>query len=145
MHVDAGVGVEEIEAFASRAFLVAVVLLVAVSVGVFGGAAAVVVAGVAGEYCGEVALEQGSERRRAGAHDAEIEFDGGPDEEVEADPAGVGHPFDLVKVRMQTAEKGVYTGAMDVVRKTIAKEGMARVSFTFDWEGNCLRAALLTM
>jgi hypothetical protein len=45
---------------------------------------------------------------------------------------------------MQTAEKGVYTGAMDVVRKTIAKEGMARVSFTFDWERNCLRAALLT-
>ena len=40
----------------------------------------------------------------------------------------VGHPFDLVKVRMQTAEKGVYSGAMDVVRKTIAKEGMARVS-----------------
>lgn len=40
----------------------------------------------------------------------------------------VGHPFDLVKVRMQTAEKGVYTGAMDVVKKTIAKEGMARVS-----------------
>lgn len=39
----------------------------------------------------------------------------------------VGHPFDLVKVRLQTAEKGVYTGAMDVVRKTIAKEGMARV------------------
>jgi solute carrier family 25 carnitine/acylcarnitine transporter 20/29 len=39
----------------------------------------------------------------------------------------VGHPFDLVKVRMQTAEKGVYSGAMDVVRKTIAKEGMARV------------------
>ncbi|KAK4539329.1 hypothetical protein LTR36_000791 [Oleoguttula mirabilis] len=25
-----------------------------------------------------------------------------------------GHPFDLVKVRLQTAEKGVYTGAMDV-------------------------------
>jgi hypothetical protein len=41
----------------------------------------------------------------------------------------VGHPFDLVKVRMQTAEKGVYSGAMDVVRKTIAKEGMARVRF----------------
>jgi len=35
----------------------------------------------------------------------------------------VGHPFDLVKVRLQTAEKGVYTGAMDVVRKTIAREG----------------------
>lgn len=42
----------------------------------------------------------------------------------------VGHPFDLVKVRMQTAEKGVYTGAMDVVKKTIAKEGMARVRFS---------------
>ncbi|KAK4968138.1 carnitine transporter [Elasticomyces elasticus] len=38
----------------------------------------------------------------------------------------VGHPFDLVKVRMQTAEKGVYSGAIDVVRKTIAREGLAR-------------------
>lgn len=38
----------------------------------------------------------------------------------------VGHPFDLVKVRMQTAEKGVYSGAFDVARKTIAKEGLAR-------------------
>lgn len=39
----------------------------------------------------------------------------------------VGHPFDLVKVRLQTAEKGVYTGAMDVVRKTVAREGAVRV------------------
>lgn len=39
----------------------------------------------------------------------------------------VGHPFDLVKVRLQTAEKGVYSGAMDVVKKTIAREGLARV------------------
>lgn len=38
----------------------------------------------------------------------------------------VGHPFDLVKVRLQTAEKGVYTGAIDVVRKTVAREGLAR-------------------
>ena len=38
----------------------------------------------------------------------------------------VGHPFDLVKVRMQTAEKGVYTGAIDVVRKTFAREGVRR-------------------
>ena len=38
----------------------------------------------------------------------------------------VGHPFDLVKVRMQTAEKGVYSGAFDVARKTIAKEGLRR-------------------
>ncbi|KAF3927948.1 Mitoferrin-2 [Dactylellina cionopaga] len=38
----------------------------------------------------------------------------------------VGHPFDLVKVRMQTAEKGVYTGTLDVVKKTLAKEGLRR-------------------
>lgn len=38
----------------------------------------------------------------------------------------VGHPFDLVKVRLQTAEKGVYTGAIDVVKKTVAREGMMR-------------------
>ncbi|MCJ1439082.1 carnitine transporter [Xylographa pallens] len=36
----------------------------------------------------------------------------------------VGHPFDLVKVRLQTADKGVYTGAIDVVRKTVAREGL---------------------
>lgn len=38
----------------------------------------------------------------------------------------VGHPFDLVKVRLQTAEKGVYKSAIDVVRKSIAKDGLAR-------------------
>ncbi|KAL4783365.1 mitochondrial carrier domain-containing protein [Aspergillus varians] len=38
----------------------------------------------------------------------------------------VGHPFDLVKVRMQTAAQGVYSGAIDVVKKTIAREGLAR-------------------
>ena len=40
----------------------------------------------------------------------------------------VGHPFDLVKVRLQTSERGVYSGAVDVVRKTVAREGLARVS-----------------
>ncbi|KAI9867608.1 MAG: carnitine transporter [Trichoglossum hirsutum] len=38
----------------------------------------------------------------------------------------VGHPFDLVKVRLQTADKGVYTSAVDVVRKTVAREGLRR-------------------
>ncbi|KAL4952257.1 mitochondrial carrier domain-containing protein [Aspergillus filifer] len=38
----------------------------------------------------------------------------------------VGHPFDLVKVRMQTAAPGLYSGAIDVVKKTIAREGLAR-------------------
>lgn len=44
----------------------------------------------------------------------------------------VGHPFDLVKVRLQTAEKGVYTGAVDVVRKTVAREGLRKVNTTFE-------------
>ena len=34
----------------------------------------------------------------------------------------VGHPFDLVKVRLQTAEKGVYSSAVDVVRKSVAAQ-----------------------
>ena len=38
----------------------------------------------------------------------------------------VGHPFDLVKVRLQTSDKGVYNGAIDCVRKTIAREGLRR-------------------
>lgn len=38
----------------------------------------------------------------------------------------VGHPFDLVKVRMQTAERGVYSGAIDVVKKSIARDGLRR-------------------
>ncbi|KAI5803368.1 putative mitochondrial carnitine:acyl carnitine carrier [Peziza echinospora] len=37
-----------------------------------------------------------------------------------------GHPFDLIKVRLQTAEKGVYTGAIDCVRKTVTREGLVR-------------------
>ncbi|KAI9706609.1 MAG: carnitine transporter [Candelina mexicana] len=38
----------------------------------------------------------------------------------------VGHPFDLVKVRLQTSEKGVYSSALDVIRKSVAKEGLVR-------------------
>jgi solute carrier family 25 carnitine/acylcarnitine transporter 20/29 len=36
----------------------------------------------------------------------------------------VGHPFDLTKTRLQTAAPGTYTGAADVVRKTIARDGV---------------------
>ncbi|WVR03064.1 hypothetical protein IAU60_000053 [Kwoniella sp. DSM 27419] len=36
----------------------------------------------------------------------------------------VGHPFDLTKTRLQTAAPGTYTGAIDVVRKTIAQDGI---------------------
>ncbi|KAH0532173.1 hypothetical protein TsFJ059_000900 [Trichoderma semiorbis] len=38
----------------------------------------------------------------------------------------VGHPFDLVKVRLQTAERGVYSSAIDVVRKSVARDGLRR-------------------
>lgn len=38
----------------------------------------------------------------------------------------VGHPFDLVKVRLQTAERGVYSSALDVVRKSVARDGLQR-------------------
>lgn len=38
----------------------------------------------------------------------------------------VGHPFDLVKVRLQTAEAGVYKGAVDCLVKGIARDGMVR-------------------
>lgn len=38
----------------------------------------------------------------------------------------VGHPFDLVKVRLQTAESGVYKGAIDVVKKSVARDGLRR-------------------
>ncbi|KAJ7487436.1 mitochondrial carrier domain-containing protein [Mycena galericulata] len=37
----------------------------------------------------------------------------------------VGHPFDLTKTRLQTAPAGVYTGAIDVVKKTVAKDGIS--------------------
>ncbi|KAG5913595.1 hypothetical protein E4U53_004831, partial [Claviceps sorghi] len=38
----------------------------------------------------------------------------------------VGHPFDLVKVRLQTAERGAYSSAVDVVRKSIGRDGLRR-------------------
>ncbi|POR32274.1 Mitochondrial carnitine carrier-like protein, partial [Tolypocladium paradoxum] len=38
----------------------------------------------------------------------------------------VGHPFDLVKVRLQTAERGVYSSAVDVVRRSVARDGLRR-------------------
>ena len=35
----------------------------------------------------------------------------------------VGQPFDTVKVRLQSAPEGTYTGALDVVKKLLANEG----------------------
>lgn len=36
----------------------------------------------------------------------------------------VGQPFDLTKTRLQTAPPGTYTGGLDVVKKTIAADGV---------------------
>ncbi|KAJ3750594.1 carnitine/acyl carnitine carrier [Lentinula detonsa] len=36
----------------------------------------------------------------------------------------VGHPFDLTKTRLQTAPSGTYTGAIDVVKKILARDGI---------------------
>jgi len=38
----------------------------------------------------------------------------------------VGHPFDLIKVRLQTADRGVYKGAIDALTKSVAKDGLRR-------------------
>lgn len=35
----------------------------------------------------------------------------------------VGHPFNTVKVRLQTAAPGVFSGAMDCLKQTVRKEG----------------------
>lgn len=39
----------------------------------------------------------------------------------------VGHPFDLVKVRRQTAPKGFYTSSVDALRKAVRKDGLMKV------------------
>lgn len=36
----------------------------------------------------------------------------------------VGHPFDLTKTRLQTAPAGTYTGAVDVVKQALARDGV---------------------
>lgn len=36
----------------------------------------------------------------------------------------VGQPFDLTKTRLQTAPPGTYTGGLDVVKKTLARDGV---------------------
>ncbi|PIL31552.1 transporter [Ganoderma sinense ZZ0214-1] len=36
----------------------------------------------------------------------------------------VGHPFDLTKTRLQTAAPGTYTGAIDVVKQAVARDGI---------------------
>lgn len=35
----------------------------------------------------------------------------------------VGHPFDIVKVRLQIAKKGFYTGSLDVAKKILSQNG----------------------
>ena len=48
-----------------------------------------------------------------------------------------GHPFDLTKTRLQTAPPGTYTGAVDVVKKTLARDGLSGYFFiTYKRERN---------
>lgn len=35
-----------------------------------------------------------------------------------------GHPFDLTKTRLQTAPEGTYRGGLDVVKQTLARDGV---------------------
>ncbi len=39
----------------------------------------------------------------------------------------LGHPFDLTKVRLQTAPQGTYTGAIDVVKQTLARDAFLSI------------------
>ena len=39
----------------------------------------------------------------------------------------VGHPFDLIKVRLQTAHNTLRLGAIESVKKSIAQDGLRRV------------------
>ena len=39
----------------------------------------------------------------------------------------VGHPFDLVKVRLQTADKTLRLTAIELVKKSVARDGLRRV------------------
>ena len=36
----------------------------------------------------------------------------------------IGHPFDTVKTRLQTSPRGVYSGTIDCLKKTVRDEGM---------------------
>lgn len=44
----------------------------------------------------------------------------------------VGHPFDLIKVRLQTADKAMRVSALDSVRKSVARDGLRRVGIRSD-------------
>lgn len=46
---------------------------------------------------------------------------------------------------MQTAEKGVYSGALDVVRKTVAGEGLRKVGIEGHVEGELIMMLMENM
>lgn len=53
----------------------------------------------------------------------------------------VGYPFDLVKVRRQTAKKSFYTSSVDTIRKAVIKDGLAkvlRVKQTSSWDSRLI-------
>jgi hypothetical protein len=44
-----------------------------------------------------------------------------------------GHPFDLTKTRLQTAPPGTYKGAVDVIKKTLARDGITGYVWWLRW------------
>lgn len=56
----------------------------------------------------------------------------------------IGHPFDLTKTRLQTAAPGVYTGAVDVVKQTVARDGVTGcvLHFIYLMSSNALSPSL---
>ncbi len=57
----------------------------------------------------------------------------------------MGHPFDTIKVRLQTGQKGLFSGAIDATMRTIRKEGVRRrPSSAAEFSLGCDRTTQLT-
>jgi hypothetical protein len=57
----------------------------------------------------------------------------------------VGHPFDLTKTRLQTAAPGSYTGAIDVVKKTLARDGVKGYVLRSTHDSYMVRVAMMML
>lgn len=53
-----------------------------------------------------------------------------------------GQPFDLTKTRLQTAQPGQYTGMFDVVKQTLARDGVKGSVPTRATDANPVQLAL---
>ena len=76
---------------------------------------------IAGGFGGVCAVLVGTCTRRATPSPLTDVYDSRVRARTHARPPG--HPFDLTKTRLQTASPGTYTGALDVLRRTLARDG----------------------